>query len=58
MSIISDLHSSLGDYCYYPVVLNSILSYLLDKHPLQISYKFMAMFTFHLKDLKRSLRKF
>ena len=29
---LDDLHSVLGDYCYLPVVLNSILTHLLDKH--------------------------
>ena len=32
MILLADLHSALGDYCYSPVVLHSILSYLLDKH--------------------------
>ena len=32
MIFLADLHSALGDYCYSPVVLNSILSHLLDKH--------------------------
>ena len=32
MVLLTDLHSALGDYCYTPVVLNSILTYLLDKH--------------------------
>ena len=29
---LADLHSALSDYCYSPIVLNSILSHLLDKH--------------------------
>ena len=33
MIFLADLHSALGVvYCYSPVVLNSILSRLLDKH--------------------------
>ena len=32
MIFLVDLHSALGDYCYSQVVLNSILSHLLDKH--------------------------
>ena len=32
MIFLADLHSALDDYCYSPVVLNSILSHLLDKH--------------------------
>ena len=32
MIFLADLHSALGDYCYSPVVLNCILSHLLDKH--------------------------
>ena len=32
MICLIDLHSALGDYCYSPVVLHSILSHLLDKH--------------------------
>ena len=32
MIFLADLHSSLGDYFYSPVVLKSIISHLLDKH--------------------------
>ena len=32
MIFLADLHSALGDYCYSPVLLNYILSHLLDKH--------------------------
>ena len=32
MIFLVDLYSDLSDYCYSPVVLNSILSHLIDKH--------------------------
>ena len=62
MIFLADLHSALGDYCYSPVVLNSILSHLLDKHePSQtISVTLhpdTPWFTSHIMSLKRSLRK-
>ena len=39
MILLADLHSALGDYCYSLVILNSILSHLLDKHALQKHYQ-------------------
>ena len=39
MIFLADLHSALVDYCYSPVVLNFILSHLLDKHVLQKPYQ-------------------
>ena len=32
MIFLADLHYALGDYCYSPVVLHSILSHLLNKY--------------------------
>ena len=62
MIFLADLHSALGDYCYSPVVLNSILSHLLDKHAPSktisvILHPDTPWFTSHLMSLKRSLRK-
>ena len=62
MIFLADLHSYLGDYCYSPVVLNSILSHLIDKHAPSktISVNLhpdTPWFTSHLMSLKRSLRK-
>ena len=62
MIFLADLHSALGDYCYSPVVLNSILSHLLDKHAPSKTISVTLhpdtpWFTSHLISLKRSLRK-
>ena len=59
---LAELHSALGDYCYSPFVLNSILSHLLDKHApsktiLVTIHPDTLWFTSHLMSLKRSLRK-
>ena len=32
MIYLAYLHSDIGDYCYSPVVLNALLSHLLDIH--------------------------
>ena len=62
MIFLADLHSALGDYCYSPVVLNSILSHLLDKYAPSKTisatlHPDTPWFTSHLMSLKRSLRK-
>ena len=62
MIFLADLHSALGDYCYSPVVLNSILSHLIDKHAPSKTISVTLhpdtpWFTSHLMSLKRSLRK-
>ena len=62
MIFLSDLHSALGDYYYYPVVLNAILSHLLDKHapsntiPVTL-HPDTPWFTSYVVSLKRSLSK-
>ena len=62
MIFLVDLHSALGDYCYSPFILNSILSHLLDKHAPSKTISVTlhhntSWFTSHLMSLKRSLRK-
>ena len=62
MIFLAILHSALGDYCYPPVVLHSILSHLLDKHAPSKNISVTLhpdtkWFTSHLMSLKRSLRK-
>ena len=62
MIFLADLHSALGDYCYSPVVLNSILSHLFDKHTLSKTISVTLhtdtpWFTSHRMSSKRSLRK-
>ena len=62
MIFLAELLSALGDYCYYPVVLNSILSHLLDKHaPSKIisvtQLPDTPWFTSNLLSLKLSIRK-
>ena len=62
MIFLADLYSALGDYCYSPVVLHSILSHLIDKHTLLkiISVTLhpdTTWFTSHLISLKLSIRK-
>ena len=62
MIFLADLQSALGEYCYSPVVLNSILSHLLDKHAPSKTISVTLhpdtpWFTSHLMSLKRSLRK-
>ena len=54
---LADLHSALSDYCYSPVVLNFILSHLLDKHAPSktisvILHPDTPWFTSHLMSLK------
>ena len=62
MIFLADLHYALGDYCYSPVVLNSILSYLLDKHApsktisVTLHPDIPWFISYHMS-LKRSLRK-
>ena len=58
MIFLADLHSALGDYCYSPVVLNSILSHLLDKYAPSKTISVTLhpdtpWFTSHLMSLKR-----
>ena len=62
MIFLAELHSALGDYCYSPVVLHSILSHLLDKHALSKTISLTLhpdtpWFASHLMSLKRSLHK-
>ena len=62
MIFLADLHSDLSDYCYSPVVLNYILSHLLDKHAPSKTitvtlHPDTPWFTSQLMSLKRSNRK-
>ena len=62
MIFLAELHSALSDYCYSPVVFNSILFHLLDKHAHSKTISVTLhhdtqWFTSHLMSLKRSLRK-
>ena len=65
MIFLAFLHSDLGDYCYSKVVLNSILSHLLDKHSPSYHRQIISVtlhpdttwFTSHLISLKRILCK-
>ena len=62
MIFLADLHSTLGDYCYSPVVLHSILSHLIDKHAPSKTISVTLhpdtpWFTYPLMSLKLSLRK-
>ena len=61
MIFLADLHSA--DYCYSPVVLNSILSNLLDKYAPSKTISVTLhpdtpWFISHLISLKQSLRKY
>ena len=59
---LADLQSAFGDYCYSPVVLNSILYHLLDKYApsttISVTLHYdTPWFTSHIMSLKRSLHK-